>query len=84
MQTARAIILSAVIVAATGAATAWAIAPRYSMTNVGQGVSIRLDRSSGDLLGCRGLDCMPIANRAGAIKQEIPAPPPGFEIVNER
>lgn len=84
MQTARAIIVASVIVAATGAATAWAVAPRYSLTNVGQGVSIRLDRSSGDMLGCRELDCRPIANKAGAVAETIPPPPPGFELVNER
>jgi hypothetical protein len=84
MQTARAIVLSAVIVAATGAATAWAIAPRYSLTNVGQGVSIRLDRSSGDLLGCRELDCRKIADKAGAVSDATPPLPPGFELVNER
>lgn len=84
MQTGRAIIIASVIVAAVGGATAWAVAPRYSLTNVGQGVSIRLDRSSGDMLGCRELDCRQIANKPGALAETTPPLPPGFELVNER
>jgi hypothetical protein len=60
MQTGRAIIIAASIVAATGGAAAYYGPPRYSMTNPGGGVSIRLDRRSGDMMGCAGLDCQPI------------------------
>ena len=60
MDTGKAIIISALIVAATGAATATLLQPRYSLTNVGAGHAIRLNRSSGDLMGCARLSCWPI------------------------
>lgn len=62
MQTGRAIIASAFILAATGAATAWAIQPRYSLTNPGGGTTMRLNRASGNLVGCVRLTCRALAN----------------------
>jgi hypothetical protein len=61
VDTGKAIVIGATIIAAAGAGTAWAIQPRYSLTNVGGGNSIRLDKASGDMIGCAGLDCEPIA-----------------------
>jgi hypothetical protein len=68
MQTGKAIVAGAIIIAATGAATAWAIQPRYSLTNVGGGASIRLNRASGDMIGCERLACAPIVKGDKAVE----------------
>lgn len=60
MQTGKAILAGAFIVSGIGAVTAWAIQPRYSLTNVGGGTSIRLNRATGDMVGCERLACAPI------------------------
>lgn len=60
MDTGKAIVAGAIIIAATGALTAWAIQPRYSLTNPGWGVTVRLDRAGGDMIGCERLTCRSI------------------------
>lgn len=61
MTTPHAIIIAAILIVAGGAGAAWLATPRYSMVNAGQGVSIRLDRFGGGMVGCRHLDCAAIA-----------------------
>lgn len=80
MQTGTAIVVGAAILAATGAATAWMVQPRYSLANPGQGVTVRLDRRTGELLGCERLDCHPILTDAKMVSA-VPAPPLGFNVV---
>jgi hypothetical protein len=86
MTVARSIIIAAMIVVLGGGAIAWALTPRYSMTNVGQGISIRLDRMSGGMIGCQLLDCRPIddlsAEKPWDKDPAVPTPPPGFTIRN--
>lgn len=72
MQTGKAIIAGAVIIATTGAVTAWAIQPRYSLTNVGDGTSIRLNRASGDMIGCERLACAPLAKGDSLVRSAGP------------
>jgi hypothetical protein len=72
MQTGRAIIAGAVILAATGAASAWALQPRYSLANPGQGVTVRLDRQTGDMMGCQRLACSAIVKGNKAVVQSDP------------
>jgi len=67
MQTSRAIVAAAVIIAGTGAATAYMLQPRYSLANPGQGVTVRLDRKTGDMMGCEGLTCRPVVEGGKAI-----------------
>jgi len=68
MQTGRAILAAGIIVAATGGATAWVIQPRYTLVNAGAGLTVRLDRNSGDMIGCERLQCAPIVHGETAIK----------------
>ena len=72
MQTGRAIIIAAVVVAASGAATAWATTPRYTLTNPGAGLTVRLDRSTGDMIGCRQMECAPIVANGQAVHHSDP------------
>lgn len=53
----RALIAAALILVIGGGLAAFLVLPRYSLTNVGQGVSIRLDRMRGDMIGCEGTAC---------------------------
>lgn len=84
MQTGKAIILAAVILAGAGAATAWAIQPRYSLTNPRANFTVRLNRTSGDMIGCEGLTCQPMMKGDKVVKIElngpIPPPPPGYKL----
>lgn len=84
MQTGRAIIIGAALLAVAGAGSAFYMTPRYSLTNPGGGVTVRLDRQSGDMMGCAYLECAPIVAGGKPVKTEsetIPPPPPGFTIV---
>lgn len=87
MQTGKAIIAGAIILAATGAATAWAIQPRYSITNVGGEITMRLNRASGNLVGCVRLTCRALANGETVLPPPTPAQdadtpplPPGLRL----
>lgn len=82
MRTGWAIIIAAVIIAATGSLTAWALTPRYSMSNPGAGVTIRLNRASGDLLGCERLACRPIVEGQTVLPEQVPPPPTGYTVQN--
>lgn len=81
MTTARAIIIAAVILAVVGAATAYLVTPRYSLTNPGQGVTIRLDRAGGDMIGCERLACRQIVKGSAPVADPA-ALPPGFVLDN--
>ena len=69
MQTAKAIVVSALIVSAVGAYTAWAVQPRFSLANPGGGLTVRLDRSSGDMIACHQLACSTIVKDNLPVKQ---------------
>lgn len=85
MQTGRAIIIGAAIIAAAGGVTAWMVQPRYSLANPGQGVTVRLDRRTGDLMGCQQLECRLVVKGGQPIAApEIPPPPPGYAIDNQQ
>ena len=65
MTTARAVLLSAVLIAATIIGAAWwsgkAQGQRYQLVNVGSGETARLDRQTGDLIQCKFGRCKPLA-----------------------
>ena len=67
MTTARAVLLSALLIAiAIGGATWWSVprlgdASRYSLVNAGDGIVMRLDRQTGDLIACRLEQCRQMA-----------------------
>ena len=91
MTTASAVLLSAVLIAlASGGATWWAVARlaeanRYQMVNLGGGVTVRLNRQTGDLVGCEGLECREMtkgekiiaAQKHESRETEVPPPPAG-------
>jgi hypothetical protein len=81
MQTGWSIIIGAVLISGVGAATAFALQPRYSLGNPGQGITIRLDRKTGDLLGCERLVCRLIVSGDTIAEAPIPAPPAGYRII---
>ncbi|KXU31547.1 hypothetical protein A0J57_05405 [Sphingobium sp. 22B] len=88
MTVARSIIIAALIVVLGVGVISWALMPRYSLTTIGQGASIRLDRLSGSMVGCRELACRVIVDRDQIKSEEwpgtnIPPPPPGFTIQNQ-
>ena len=68
MRTGWAIIIAAVIVGAAGIAAAYLAAPRFALGNPGGGVSVRLDRRTGDMIGCERLDCQPVV-KGGSIQK---------------
>ncbi|HEX8413092.1 MAG TPA: hypothetical protein VF637_04310 [Sphingomicrobium sp.] len=61
--------MSALIVSAVGAYTAWAVQPRFSLVNAGTGLTVRLDRSSGDMIACRQTACATIVEDNLPVKQ---------------
>ena len=92
MTTARAVLLSAGLIALAIVGTAWwstertAEMNRYQLINAGGGATVRLDRESGELIGCRDDQCRqlttgesitsPIERSAAT----MPAPPPGYTL----
>jgi hypothetical protein len=92
MPTARAIILSAAILAVAILAATWlwadrhAKANRFDLANTGAGSTVRLDRTTGDMIRCDQGRCAAIVKN-GKITHEdkwaefpdaAPTPPPGF------
>ena len=88
MTTARAVLLSALLIAiAIGGATWWSVprlgdASRYSLVNAGDGIVMRLDRRTGQLIACRDSNCSELADANGTVAKAkaIPAPPPGYTL----
>ena len=79
MQTGHALIAAAAILVIGGGVAAYTATPRYSLGNPGAGVSVRLDRRSGDMLGCQGMDCRAIvANGRAVPPAPMPPLPPGY------
>lgn len=72
MQTGPALIAAAAILVVGGGVAAYTSAPRYSLGNPGGGVSVRLDRRSGDMMACQGMDCRAVI----ADDKAVPATPP--------
>ncbi|HEX8388327.1 MAG TPA: hypothetical protein VF636_04860 [Sphingomonas sp.] len=62
MTTARAIILSAVILALAAGVIAYLTQPRYSLVNVGDGYALRLDRRTGEMMSCVEGACGPVSD----------------------
>ncbi|WP_394648160.1 hypothetical protein [uncultured Sphingomonas sp.] len=79
MDTGKAIIVAATALAVLGGAAVWAVQPRFSLTNIGEGASIRLDRRSGNMLGCERLRCRQIVEGDKIVRDptELPA---GFAV----
>ena len=94
MTTARAILLSALLIALAIAGGAWwsaaqgVGATRYQLANTGGGATVRLDRQTGDLIECRQGQCRALAKGEKLMRApsdawpgtEIPPPPSGFTI----
>lgn len=92
MTTSRAVLFSALLIALAIAGAAWWIteraagANRYQLINVGSGATVRLDRQTGDLIGCRADQCRQLArgesitSPMGQRAATMPAPPPGFTL----
>jgi hypothetical protein len=60
MDTGKGLIGAAAILVIGGGVAAYAALPRYSLGNPGGGVSVRLDRRSGDMIVCEALACRPL------------------------
>jgi len=81
MTPARAIIIGSLILSATTAIAVHFTIPRYSLANIGDGHTVRLDRTSGDMIGCTQNECAPIVAGNKVLfpaQPKSPPPPPGF------
>jgi hypothetical protein len=74
MQTGRAIIAAAAILTIGRGVAAYTATPRYSLGNPGAGVSVRLDRRSGDMMACQGMDCRAVIANGRAVSATPPIP----------